>query len=143
MNKFELLAEQYAKEKWPNDEIAEGWAHFDIMNFALWLDDQQKSGGKDCCYKCKDRDCEDEIKRTTANSIWSCPCHRGLKLCEICKEFACQCQKSGGKKKIEKLYGIFRKIIVGKEVFYGLTKDGADKLLDKLNELVKAHNENL
>ena len=39
-------AKQYAKEKWPNDEIAEGWVHFDIMDFAKWLDSQKNKETK-------------------------------------------------------------------------------------------------
>ena len=43
---YQKKVEQYAKERWPNDEIAEGWVHFDIIDFAEWLDSQEKSGGK-------------------------------------------------------------------------------------------------
>ncbi len=113
--KYQNLAEEFIKEK-----LIKGPAAWDVAlveDFARWLDSQQKTHPRDKCEMA------------------------GCKKCDY-TELDFQ-QKSGGKKKIEKLYGIFRKIIVGKEVFYGLTKDGADKLLDKLNELVKAHNENL
>ena len=79
-------AKQYAKEKWPNDEIAEGWLHFDLMDFARWLDSQQKS----------------EIKKKIEELE--------LPLGQIWDEFMPS----------------FNKMI-----------------FDKLNQLIKAHNENL
>ena len=50
MKNYKQLAEQYAKEKYPNDEIAQGWEVFGISGFAEWLKLHDKTEEK--CPEC-------------------------------------------------------------------------------------------
>ena len=143
-NKYQILVEKFKKENRPINDPFDYWS---IREFCRWLDSQEKSEEKKL-----------NTEKSSIEEIWellieSLPNDaenlstliptQGL---EVVKNFMGKLrilgQKSEGKKKIEELKYIYdetAKFITRSEWI----EPNSTEIIKKINELIKAHNENL